>query len=53
MHTQFLLESLNERDCLGYLGVDGRIFKFILEKQDVIMWTRLNRSTIESNSELF
>jgi hypothetical protein len=34
------LESINERDHSEDLGVDGRImFKYVLEKQDVRVWS--------------
>jgi hypothetical protein len=54
MYTEFLKENWKESDHLGYLHVNGRtILKWILEEQDVNMWTRVNWLSIGLSSGLF
>jgi len=41
--VDFLGGDLRERDCLGDLGIDGRIIiKLIFKKWDVEVWTGLS-----------
>jgi hypothetical protein len=40
MHTIFWLENLKGRDCLGDMGIDGKIIlEWILGKQGGSVWT--------------
>jgi hypothetical protein len=39
MYVRFWLENPNERDNLGNLEAGGRILKWILQNQDIIVWS--------------
>jgi hypothetical protein len=49
MHTEFELENLKGKDCLGYVSIDGKIIlKWILER----VWTEFGGLSIGSIARL-